>query len=147
MSVVYRLVHASPERVFEVLADGWNYGSWVVGASRIRAVSPPWPQPGGCLHHSFGLWPVVINDTTKSAEWQPPTRAVIEPDAGPLGTGRVCFDLQSRADGCVIRMTEDATSLPGLLVPKPIRDAVGRIRNRETLRRLAFIAEQRESGG
>jgi hypothetical protein len=38
---------------------------------------------------------------------------------------------------------EDAVSGPGRLVPKPLRDPALAWRNVETLRRLAFIAENR----
>lgn len=52
---------ASPQRVWEVLADGWRYPGWVVGASGMRAVDPEWPAPGARIHHSVGLWPFLID--------------------------------------------------------------------------------------
>ena len=36
---VTRDVAATRQRVWDVLADGWTYSGWVVGNSRIRAVS------------------------------------------------------------------------------------------------------------
>src|SRR3712207_7075993 len=36
MAVNFRHLDCTPEDVFSVLADGWLYPSWVVGASRIR---------------------------------------------------------------------------------------------------------------
>ena len=44
-------------RVFAVLSNGWLYPSWVVGASRIRAVEAAWPAEGAKIHHSFGIYP------------------------------------------------------------------------------------------
>ena len=38
MAVNFRHLDCAPEDVFRVLADGWLYPSWVVGASRIRSV-------------------------------------------------------------------------------------------------------------
>ena len=35
-----RSVDAPAEAVWDVLADGWQYATWVVGASRVRAVDP-----------------------------------------------------------------------------------------------------------
>jgi hypothetical protein len=52
------------ERVWDVLADGWTYSGWVVGNSRIRAVSANRPAPGTRHLHSIGTWPAVINDET-----------------------------------------------------------------------------------
>ena len=54
MSVNTRLVSATPEQVWDVLADGWLYPVWVVGASRMREVEDAWPAPGSKLHHSVG---------------------------------------------------------------------------------------------
>ena len=41
---VTRDVAATRQRVWDVLADGWTYSGWVVGNSRIRAVSSNWPS-------------------------------------------------------------------------------------------------------
>jgi len=43
----------------------------------------------------------------------------------------------------VVWIAEDASSGPALLVPKPVRHAMMAVRNRETLRRLAYLAEGR----
>ena len=46
---VTRTVDAPAEAVWAVLADGWLYASWVVGASRVREVDPARRSPGpGC---------------------------------------------------------------------------------------------------
>ena len=50
-----RRTTASPDDVWAVLADGWSYPLWVVGASRMRAVSADWPQPGAKLHRDDGF--------------------------------------------------------------------------------------------
>ena len=60
-----RTLRASPEQVWDVLADGWLYALWVVGASRMREVDDNWPEPGSKLHHSLGAWPILINDETE----------------------------------------------------------------------------------
>ncbi|MFZ8286720.1 SRPBCC family protein, partial [Staphylococcus aureus] len=67
-----RLFHCPPEAVFDVLANGWLYPLWVVGASRMRDVADEWPSEGAELHHSFGSWPVLVNDTTVLRVWDPP---------------------------------------------------------------------------
>jgi len=144
MTVAYRFVHATPEAVFRVLNDPWTYPSWVVGASRARAVEQRWPEPGAKLHHSFGLWPVVIDDLTEVREWDEPRHAVLEAHGGPIGIARVQFDVKRRRDGCVVRMDEDAISGPGLLVPRFLRDALGFPRTVEALKRLAYLAERKE---
>lgn len=133
--------NCSVEDVFTVLANGWLYPTWVVGASRMRAVEDEWPEPGSRIHHSFGVWPALINDTTESLEWSPPHRAVFKARGWPLGAARVELEVEGTADGCLLRITEDVVSGPGLLMPKPARDLTIRIRNAETLNRLRFLAE------
>ncbi len=43
MSTNSRVVEATPEQVWSILADGWLYPLWVVGASRMRQVDDHWP--------------------------------------------------------------------------------------------------------
>jgi hypothetical protein len=137
----YRELDCRPEDVFEVLADGWLYPSWVVGASRIRDVQDTWPAPGTRIHHSFGVWPVLIDDTTSMEEWDPPRHAKMRARGWPIGEAYVIIDVKPRGSGCVVRITEDAAEGPGMLVPKAVRDVGLFHRNVETLHRLAYIAE------
>lgn len=143
MSVTVREMDCSPEAVFAVLADAWVFPTWVVGASRMRGVDGAWPEVGSKLHHSFGLWPLVIDDRTIMVEWDPPRRAVMQPAGWPLGEARVEIDVKPRGSGCVVRLVEFAVRGPGRLVPTPVADALLTVRNRETLTRLAHIAEGR----
>ena len=138
-----RIIKAPVGDVFDVLADGWLYPSWVVGASRIRDVDASWPAPRASLHHSFGVWPFLINDKTVLLEWDPPRRAVLQAHGWPIGEAKVVITVRSHGDGCVVRIDEDAVEGPGRLVPKFIRSIGLTIRNRETLRRLAWLAEGR----
>ena len=137
-----RRVSASPEQVFGVLADGWLYPTWVVGASRMRTVDAAWPAVEARLHHSVGVWPLLLNDETRILEWQPPRRAVLEAKGWPFGTATVELEVtRDGSSGCTVRITENPRRGPGVLVPKPLRDALIKIRNTEALRRLAFLAE------
>ena len=141
---VSRSVAAPPEAVWAVLADGWQYATWVVGASRVRAVDAGWPQAGTRLHHSFGPWPAVISDATVSDEAEEPHHLVLTAKGWPVGEARVEIEIvPDGPDGCTVSIAEDATTGPGRFVPKPVRQALILPRNREALRRLAFIAEGR----
>ncbi|MGX1703555.1 SRPBCC family protein [Microbacterium sp. NPDC055357] len=144
MSTNVRMLRCEPEHVFDVLSNGWLYPSWVVGASRMRDVDATWPQPGAELHHSFGVWPALIDDTTVSLEWDPPRRAVLRARGWPLGEARVVIDVKAHSAGrCLVRMHEEAVSGPGRFVPAPVLDVPLYWRNRETLHRLAYLAEGR----
>ena len=143
MATTARTVPCSPEAVFDVLADGWLYPSWVVGASRIRDVEPTWPAPGAKIHHSFGVWPALIDDTTSVLEWDPPRRAVFKARGWPMGSAQVVLEVEPTPGGCEVRISEDAIEGPGKLIPKPVRDVLIGIRNVETLQRLEYLAEGR----
>ncbi|MFD3443327.1 SRPBCC family protein [Microbacteriaceae bacterium 4G12] len=147
MAVNFRHLDCTPEDVFRVLADGWLYPSWVVGASRIRSVEESWPGEGARIHHSFGVWPAVIDDTTSIVEWDPPRRAVFKARGWPvMGEARVVLEVEPRNGGSLVRIEEDAIVGPATLVPRPIRTAGIRYRNTETLQRLAYIAEGKARG-
>lgn len=145
MSVNVREMNCTPEAVFAVLGDGWVFPTWVVGASRMRDVDGAWPTQGSKLHHSFGVWPAVINDETTVLEWDPPRRFVIQAAGWPIGEARVTVEAKPRGAGCVVRITEKAVKGPGALIPPALLDIGLHIRNVETLRRLAYIAEGRSS--
>ena len=141
---VSRAVAAPADAVWAVLADGWQYATWVVGASRVRAVDEHWPDAGQRLHHSVGPWPALISDSTRSEEADPPRRLVLTARGWPIGEARV--EIEIVPDGpetCTVSIAEDASSGPGRLVPLPIRQAVILPRNKEALLRLALIAEGR----
>jgi hypothetical protein len=145
MAVVEKHVRCPAESVVAILRDGWSYAAWVVGASRIRSVDDAWPEPGSTIHHSAGAWPAVINDTTVSRRWDGAGRLELQARGWPLGEARIRIEVRPDpgGDGCTIHMAEDAVRGPGTLVPKPLRDAVLVPRNRETLQRLALLAEGR----
>jgi len=141
MATNYRKLTCTPDEVFAVLADGWLYPSWVVGASRIRAVDPSWPAVGSSIHHSFGVWPGLIDDATSVLAWEPSKHLELKARAWPAGEARVVIDVKPRGAGCIVRITEDAVAGPAMLVPTLARTAGLRIRNTETLHRLAYLAE------
>lgn len=140
---VQRRFSCSGEQIFAVLRDGWIYPVWVVGASRMRDVDNGWPAPGTKLHHSFGIWPLVIDDTTEVLEIDPDRRLVLEARGWPVGKARVEITVQPDGDDSLVSIVEDVTEGPARLVPEPIRLAGMDVRNRESLRRLAYLAENR----
>jgi hypothetical protein len=143
MSLNVRTMDCPPSAVFDVLADGWLFPVWVVGASRMRDVDRNWPEPQSLLHHSVGSWPAVIDDQTVSEEWFPPHRAVMRAKGWPIGEARVTIDVKPRGDGCVVRLQEHPVAGPGDWVPRALTEPMLYLRNLETLRRLAWVAEGR----
>lgn len=142
--VVEREVQAGADAVWSVLADGWSYATWVVGTASVRAVDDGWPSAGTRIHHSVGMWPLLLHDTTAALENHAPTQLVLEARGWPIGKAHVTVEVRPQgASSCLVTIREDAVAGPGTLVPKPVRQAVILPRNREALRRLALLAEGR----
>jgi hypothetical protein len=146
MSTYRRTIHASPDQVWEVLADGWLYPLFVVGAARMRDVDDDWPAPGAELHHSVGAWPALIDDSTSVTAANPPTVLTLRARAWPSGEADVTFRLEPRGIDTEVVLEEDAASGPLRLIPSPVRTPLLRWRNTETLRRLALLVEGRAAG-
>lgn len=142
---VTRDIAAPRQRVWDVLADGWTYSGWVVGNSRIRAVSPNWPAPGTRILHSIGTWPAVIDDETVVEYADVGHELVLLAKVRPAAQARITLRLSERPDGgCRVEMSELAVSRPLRWVPDRVQLLGVAPRNRECTWRLAMIAEQRD---
>ncbi|RKS90184.1 polyketide cyclase/dehydrase/lipid transport protein [Microbacterium sp. AG790] len=137
-----RLFDCTPDDVFAVLGDGWVYPSWVVGASRMRAVDPEWPAEGSHIHHSLGAWPVLIDDDTQVVEWSPPRRIRLRGKAGPFGRVIIVIEVKPRGDGCIVRLAEEPVG-GAARIPRFLWAPLLHLRNEETIQRLRFLAEGR----
>ncbi|MCO1580577.1 SRPBCC family protein [Crossiella sp. SN42] len=141
MIEVEQRIETAPGTVFAVLADGWSYASWVVGASHIRKVDAGWPAVGTRIHHSIGPWPLQVEDVTVVRELEPSRLLVLEARMWPMGKATVRLELAPTQDGAtVVAMSELVDAGPGKLLPNAVQAALLRPRNREALSRLADMA-------
>jgi uncharacterized protein YndB with AHSA1/START domain len=145
MATNTREIKTVPDKVWEVLADGWLYPLWVVGATRMRDVESSWPQTGAQLYHSVGVWPAIVDDSTEVLESRPGAYLKLRARGWPIGEAEVAITLTPSGPNTLVEIQEKAVSGPGSLVPAPLEGALIRWRNVETLRRLALIAENRQA--
>jgi uncharacterized protein YndB with AHSA1/START domain len=143
MSTNTRILAVTPEKVWDVLADGWLYPLWVVGASRMREVDDHWPSVGSRLHHSVGSWPVLIDDHTEVLEASPGSMLRLRARTWPVGEAEVVIRVSAVDAGAEVTIEEQPTSGPAALLPTPLQDPALAWRNVESLRRLAYVAERR----
>lgn len=141
---ITREIAAPARAVWNVLTDGWLYPLWVVGASRIRAVDETWPNVGSRLHHSVGNWPLLLNDMTEVLAIAPGRALRLKAHGWPAGAAEVTVEIDATPTGSRVHIREDVVQGPGVLIPKPLRQLTIGPRNRESLRRLAFLAEGRQ---
>jgi uncharacterized protein YndB with AHSA1/START domain len=142
---VTRDVTASRQRVWEVLADGWSYSGWVVGNSRIRAVSANWPATGARILHSIGVWPAVIDVETVVENCVTGERLVLLAKVRPAAKARITMTLTDIPGGCRVGMAEVAVSRPLRWIPEGVQLVGVAPRNRECTWRLARIAENHDA--
>lgn len=137
--------HASvaPSRVWQTLADGWMYSSWVVGTSKIRAVDDGFPAAGTKIHHAVGMWPLLLEDDSEVLECVPEQRLVLQARAWPFGEATITLELVPTLDGTAIRMAEAPTKGVAALIHNPVAEAVLRHRMTECMNRLVPIVEGR----
>lgn len=134
-----------PEAVWAVLADGWRYAGWVVGAKAIRDVDEGFPTPGTKLHHRFGVGRFTIDDSTVVEEADEPSRLVLRARARPAGAARVIVELARTPEGGTeITMEEYPTSGLAKAIDNPVLRGAVAARNLEALRRLKNLAADHE---
>jgi uncharacterized protein YndB with AHSA1/START domain len=143
VSLNQRLIPASPERVFAVLAEPGTYAYWVVGSDVIRDADAGWPAVGTRFHHRVGWGPLKVNDHTEVIASDPPHRLELHAKARPLGTAHVVLELERRGGGTLVTMVEEAGDRFTRLVFFGLTHLLVRGRNKESLRRLEELALER----
>jgi hypothetical protein len=140
---VTRDTTATRQQLWNVIADGWTYSQWVVGNTRMRAVETSWPAPGSKIHHTIGIWPVVLNDETEVESCIPQEELVLLAKTRPLGGARITLRLFDTENGSRVEMAEVPIGGPLSLVPRRLALAAVYPRNRECTARLVALAERR----
>jgi hypothetical protein len=135
---------ASRQQVWDVVADGWTYSQWVVGNTRMRAVAPNWPAPGSKIHHTIGVWPVVVNDETIVESCTPLEELVLHAKLRPFGGARITLRFADTHNGTRVEMAEVPVGGPLNWVPRRLSQLLVYPRNRECVERLVSLAERRE---
>jgi hypothetical protein len=146
VATVSCFIDAEPDVVFGVLAEGWFYSNWVVGASHVRAVQEGWPAVGSKLYHASGVWPVVARDETLVEQVEPGRLLVLLARGRPLGEARVRIELAPSAAGTgagtTVTMHESPVAGPGKWLHNPLAEMVLTRRNTESLARLTALVER-----
>jgi uncharacterized protein YndB with AHSA1/START domain len=111
-TVVSLEMKATPEEIFAVLADGYAYDDWVVGAKQIRSVDDEWPAKDSRFHHTIGAGPIDIKDSTKVIEVEPPSKLVLSVRFRPAGTAVVELTMEP-VDETTTKVTMKETPTSG----------------------------------
>ncbi|MEU0226931.1 SRPBCC family protein [Streptomyces sp. NPDC006284] len=141
MAVRHRLVQASPQAVWDVLADGNEYADWVVGTSDVTPKSGRWPEVGATIEYEVRLGPVRLQNESVVRRCEPGSVLEIEAKAGVLGTARIAIELRPWGEQCLVIVDEHPLRGPGGLLHNVGVEALIQVRHRAMLARLAKLCE------
>ena len=135
-----------PDEVFEHLLNPWEYPKWLLGASKMRDVDDDWPTVGSKFHHTVGLGPLKVDDTSEILECDRPRRLVLKVKATPVVQGIVTFALVPTPEGgTVLTLQEEpALRIGGLL--RPALDPPTHMRNKGSLKQLGDLMRSGDGG-
>ena len=138
-------VKATPDAVFDVLADPRSYARWVVGSKQIRAADREWPAAGATFDHSVGVGPLLLHDATSVQASERPGRLELLVRARPFTQAVVTLQLHDERGGTRFEMDEHPVDRRSrLLFFNPLSERLIELRNAESLRRLKALAEGTE---
>ncbi len=127
------------ETAFAAIADPSTYPDWLLGAANIRDIDDNWPSPGSRFHHTVGVRPFAITDSTEVLDIEPGTSLTLDVRARPLVSGIVHFTVGSNRDGSVITMLEEPAIRPIGDLVRPLLDPTTHLRNQRSLARLESL--------
>ncbi len=137
MAVTRRRIPFPPSAVLALLADGRRYADWVVGAKRIRAVDPTWPEVGSQFHHTVGVGPLSTSDATEVLAFaRPGGPVVLKARAWPTGSARVTITAERTNEGSEVVIDEVTLERPAKSLNNQVIDGLINLRNVESLRRM-----------
>jgi hypothetical protein len=143
VSTAHIVIRVPADAVFDVLTDPGCYPRWVVGARDVRGADPEWPRDGASFHHSVGVWPFQIHDSTTLVHAERPGLVVLRARAWPLGEADVRLDLEQRGRLTRVTIHETPAEGPGRAVWRGPVVALTTLRNRWSLARLKRLVEKR----
>ncbi len=150
MAVRHRLITASPQTVWAVLADGDRYAEWVVGTSDSTPLRGRWPEKGAAITYEVRLGPARLTNETVVRRCEEGTALELEAHAGWLGTARIAIELRPWGEHCLVIVDEHPLRGVGGTLHTVGTEALIQLRHRAMLPRLAKVcegdAERREHG-
>ncbi len=133
-------MQATPEAIWEVLADPTTYPDWLVGAQVIRQVDDEFPAPGADFHHTVGVSDdAALPDKTTAVDADPPHRLQLKVRARPFFQGMVTFRLEPKGDGTEVTVHEEP--IGWLRLAGPVLDPILSARNKQSLAKLSELVE------
>lgn len=140
-------IRATPDEVFDVLADGWNYAAWVVGAKTIPHVDPGFPAAGSCFQNRVRNGFRGIDGVTEVVTANRPRTLRLRASVGRVAAADISFELEPISGGTSVTMHESPIGDRPFSVIGRRSAPLLRVRNAECLWRLKCVVEERSEHG
>ncbi|MGW0841754.1 SRPBCC family protein [Streptomyces sp. NPDC002787] len=147
MAIRHRLIKASPQAVWAVLADGNRYAEWVVGTSDSEPVRGQWPQVDSAIGYEVRVGPVRLSNETVVRHCEEGSVLELEARAGALGTARISLELRPWGRHCLVIADEHPLQGVGGTLHNVGVEALIQLRHRAMLARLARVCEEQVGAG
>ncbi|WP_240662214.1 SRPBCC family protein [Streptomyces sp. WAC 06738] len=135
-----RLILTPPERVWDLLSDGYRYGEWVTGTRQVLSADPHWPAVGARLRVRVGAGPLALDDTCVVRVCEPLARLELEAKADPFGAARIAMRLEPWGGNTLFFLDWHPLRGPGTRLHGLPVDYLVAVRNGMMLTKLARIA-------
>ncbi|MFJ3727565.1 SRPBCC family protein [Streptomyces sp. NPDC090045] len=140
MAVRNRLIHRSPQAVWQVLAEPTLYGEWVVGPSESTPLDQLWPEVGSRLRYTVQLGPWSAEGVTTVRHRETGRELELEASFKSLGTVRIFLQLRPWGEETLVVCDDHPLRGVGATLHNAM-EALLQLRHRGMLARLARIVE------
>ena len=136
-----RTTTASPDRVWQVLANGRLFAQWAIGATQVCEVDDGWPEVGSRPHHAIGRGRFALRSETRVLASTSTQLLRLRIDAWPTAGSELTITLEPTSCGTRLRIEEVSVAGADHVVPPTVHRMLLRWRSAQALRGLAFLAE------
>jgi len=136
-----RATTASPDRVWQVLANGRLFAQWAIGATQVCEVDDGWPEVGSRLHHAMGRGRFALRSETRVLASTSAQLLRLRTEAWPTAGSQLTITLEPTCWGTRLRIEEVTVAGADHVVPPTVHSMLLQWRSAQALRGLALLAE------
>jgi len=101
-----RLIHATPEQVWSVLADVEGQPRWMHDMKSVRLTTPPPIGVGTQGESTVRVFGVATTDPVTITEFEPPTRFALRHEGAVSGSGVITLEPGADGTTTIVRWDE-----------------------------------------
>lgn len=134
---------ASPDQVWRVLANGWLFPSWAIGATQVCKVDGDWPSADSRLQHAIGRGLFALRSETRVLASRPARMLKVLTEGWPSGGSELTVTVIPAETGTSLRLEELVVAPTNGLAPI-VNTMLLQWRTTQALRGLDLLARSVE---